>query len=121
MSTVSVLLVNWNDGDRLLHCLRSLDGSGAQVIVVDNASTDGSPRLVAETFPSVTLAPQTANLGFAGGINAGARLASSRYLLLLNTDIVAAPGAVASLASFLDAHAECGAVTGQLLDEEGQP
>ena len=121
MPTVSVILVNWNGGDLLLRCLRSLSGADAEVIVVDNASTDGSLQMVADQLPSVTLAPQASNLGFAGGVNAGARLAAGRYLLLLNTDTVTSPGAIATLAAFLDAHANCGAVTGQLLGEDGQP
>ncbi len=121
MPPVSVILVNWNSGDLLARCLRSLSDADAEVIVVDNASTDGSLERISNQFPAVRIARQAANLGFAGGVNAGARLASGRHLLLLNTDAVAAPGAVAALATFLDAHLTCGAVTGQLVGEDGQP
>ena len=121
MPDVSAIIVNWNDGDRLLRCLESLAGSNVDVIVVDNASSDGSLQRVAERFPAARISAQTSNLGFAGGVNAGALLATGRYLLILNTDVVAGPGAVAALAMFLDANAACGAVTGQLLGEDGRP
>ena len=121
MPTVSVIVVNWNSGDLLTRCLHSLSGIDAEVAVVDNASTDGSLERIEHRFPSVRIAPQASNLGFAGGVNAGARVTSGRYLLLLNTDAVVSPGAVATLAAFLDAHRACGAVTGKLVGEDGQP
>jgi glycosyltransferase involved in cell wall biosynthesis len=97
VNLVAVVL-NWNGGDDTLDALASLEG--VATICVDNGSTDGSDLRVAQRFPEVELVRTGANLGFAGGNNAGIRRALERgadWMLLLNNDGVAEPGLAAAL------------------------
>jgi len=85
----SILILNWNGERYLAGCLDSLVAKITvpfEVIVVDNASTDGSPEIVAQRYPWVKLIRSASNLGFAGGNNLAARHATGEYLLLLNYD-----------------------------------
>ncbi|KPL19014.1 MAG: hypothetical protein AMJ93_13365, partial [Anaerolineae bacterium SM23_84] len=71
---VCVVLLNWNDAENTLACLRSvyeLDYPVLRVVVVDNGSTDGSDQAIREAFPQVELIANERNLGFAGGANVG--------------------------------------------------
>jgi len=74
---LSIIIVNWNTEELLRNCLRSvygtIDGLAFEVIVVDNASTDGSAEMVSRNFPAVTLLARQDNLGFAGGNNLALR------------------------------------------------
>lgn len=89
---VTIVLLNWNDSDETLACLRSLrqlDYPSYDVVVVDNGSSDGSVRAIREQFPGATVVELGHNVGFTGGNNAGLRLALERqadYALLLNND-----------------------------------
>jgi N-acetylglucosaminyl-diphospho-decaprenol L-rhamnosyltransferase len=135
---VSILIVNWNARDPLARCLRSLtaafqSGAGSetafQVIVLDNASSDGSADMVARDFPQVQLLRESQNYGFAGGVNRARRAATSERLLLLNPDIevIAGGNAIKTLAQTLDAaavgpaQARVGAVGGRLINPDGTP
>ncbi len=100
---VSVVIVNWNGKHLLGECLDSLAAQQArdvEIIVVDNGSQDGSAEYVQERYPRVNLVRLPENLGFAGGNNAGIRIANGRYIALLNNDTKADP---AWLSSLLDA------------------
>lgn len=119
-SGVSVLIVSWQSRAWLERCLASLDPARHDIVVCDNASDDGSASLVAERFNRVTLLRQPRNLGFAGGVNAARRAATGAYLLLLNPDAAATPGAVETLAATLHAAPGIGAVAGRLVDDEGR-
>jgi len=94
---VSIVIVNWNGRDVTIECLQSLSKvkySNFRIIVIDNASTDGSPEAIRSTFPLVTLLTMKENLLFAGGTNAGLRLALSEgaaMMLLLNNDTTVDP------------------------------
>jgi GT2 family glycosyltransferase len=122
VASVSTLVVCWNNREFLSRCLESVP-AGSEVIVVDNASTDGSADLVAERFPNASLVRLDENVGFAAGVNCAAAGATGDYLLLLNPDAEATPNAIARLAGFLDEHPDCGAVAGRLLSmtEDPQP
>jgi GT2 family glycosyltransferase len=101
---VSVVIVNW-DGKHLLgECLDSLIGQqdvkGVEIIVVDNGSRDGSTEFVRDIYRNVTVVSLPANIGFAGGNNAGIRIATGKYVALLNNDTKADP---LWLANFLTA------------------
>ena len=111
---VSTVVVSWNNRDFLGRCLGSLP-AGTEIIVVDNASTDGSAEYVAESFPGVRLIRHDSNLGFAAGVNRAAHEATGEYLLLLNPDAEATPLSVERLVEFLDEHVTCGAAAGRLL------
>jgi len=120
----SVLIVNWNAG-RLLHqCLEAIPAAlGAmtgEVVVVDNASTDGSVDDVPRA-PWLTIARRPDNAGFAAGTNHAARLAGGRYLLLLNPDTACRPDSIATMARFLDANPDVAAVGPRLLHADGRP
>ncbi|MGE3840684.1 MAG: glycosyltransferase family 2 protein [Vicinamibacterales bacterium] len=118
---VSIVLVSWNAAAVITPCLESLHGSGHQVIVVDNSSSDGTADLVARQFPWVHLLREPVNRGFAGGVNCGVRASSSDLVLLLNCDTVAHPGAVDRLSAVLRQVPGCGAVGGMLVDRHGEP
>ena len=100
---VTAVIVNWNGRELLEACLRSLaesDHAELTIIVVDNASTDGSPDVVREGFPDAELIENAGNEGYAAGANAGlkrARALGTDYALLLNNDLELAPDAVSSL------------------------
>lgn len=103
---LSVLIVNWNTKELLRNCLASLEAHpatvGQEVIVVDNASSDGSADMVATEFPAVQLIASRANLGYAKGNNVAYRQAQGEWLLTLNPDTEVQEGtldlAVATLA-----------------------
>jgi N-acetylglucosaminyl-diphospho-decaprenol L-rhamnosyltransferase len=119
-STVSTLVVCWNNTDFLSRCLESVP-AGSELIVVDNSSTDGSGDLVAERFPSARLIRLRHNVGFAAGVNRAAAEATGTYLLLLDPDAEATPRAIERLSAFLDEHPDCGAVAGRLLSMTEEP
>src|SRR5690606_15305877 len=90
---VSVIIVAWNSGAVLHRCLRALGGRAAEIIVVDNASADGTTGTLAAEFPGVRLVALAANIGFGPAVNRGARLARGDALFLLNPDTEPAPDA----------------------------
>lgn len=113
-STIATLVVTWNNRAFLDRCLESLP-TDSEIIVVDNASTDGSAEFVAEKFPRVRLIRLDRNIGFGAAVNRAAAEATGTYLLLLNPDAEATPKALDRLREFLDEHITCGAAAGRLL------
>ena len=109
---LSIIIVNWNGLAVLRDCLASIyDVDHAlefELIVVDNASHDGSVMMVRREFPQVRLVCNSRNLGFAAGNNCGFALAQGRHVLLLNSDTLVLPGALAESVKYLDAHPEAG-------------
>lgn len=101
MSPISVVIVNFNTRDLLRECLSSLGGA-FEVIVVDNASRDGSADMVEREFPHVRLLKNAQNRGFGPANNQGLEAAQSRLVLLLNSDARPEPGAVERLAEAFD-------------------
>ena len=87
---LSVIIVNWNTKKLLEDCLMSIlkftKDVTFEVIVVDNGSKDGSQAIVKKKFPQVKLIPNKDNLGFAKANNQGIKLATGKYILLLNSD-----------------------------------
>lgn len=123
---LSVIVVAWNTRELLRMCLRTVYAQGLppgcaplEVIVVDNASSDGSRDMVRGEFAAVRLVENPANLGFAAANNQGLRLASGRYQVLLNPDTELHPGALGALAEFLDGYPEAGAAGALLLNPDG--
>lgn len=127
MTTVelSVIIVNWNTRDLLADCLASIyAGVGdlsVEVIVLDNASTDGSAAVVREQFPQVRLIESCENLGFARGNNIALRQATGEYLLLLNPDTVVVDDALTRLVAALAADPSLGAISPQLIYPDASP
>ncbi len=121
LADVSVLIVNWNAGPLLLRGAKAAVGTGAEVIVVDNASADGSANDVAARLPSVRLLRERVNLGFAAATNLAAQAARGEWLLLLNPDAVISPAALATMRDVLRAAPGAAAVGGCLVDAGGHP
>jgi GT2 family glycosyltransferase len=113
---VSVVVVTWNAAEHVERCLGSV--RGYETIVVDNGSSDGTVALVRDRFPDAVVIEQ-ANKGMGGGNNAGLRAASSRYVLLLNSDAWVVGDAVDRLAAFADAHPRAAVVGPRLLNPDG--
>src|SRR5690348_14726896 len=122
LAEVSIIIVNYNTLGLLRDCLNSVmrsEGRICEVIVVDNASADGSVAMVEGEFPSVRLLCNQQNLGFAKANNQGIKLAKGRYLLLLNSDTIVRAGALEAMSEFLDSTAEAGGVSCKLLNADG--
>ena len=117
LPAVSIIIVSYHTREKLRRCLAALEPEH-EIIVVDNASTDGSPEMVEQEFPHVRLIRSDTNLGFSAANNCGAAVASNPLHLYLNSDAYAEPGAVKSLASVFRAP-QVVAAGGKLLNVDG--
>jgi GT2 family glycosyltransferase len=121
---VSVVVVSYNVGSYLAQSLdavgRSEDAT-LELIVVDNASSDGSADLVASRFPAVRLIRSERNIGFGAASNLGIAEAEGEFVLFLNPDVAVDPRCLSALAGFLRLHPESGAVGPKLLRPDGRP
>src|SRR5690606_36856125 len=117
---MSIVIVNWNTEALLSQCLASIlahpPEGDYEVVVVDNASTDGSVAMVRDEFPSVTLLANEKNVGFAAGNNLAMEACTADMVLLLNSDTVMRPGALETLRQFMERHPEAGAAGARLLN-----
>lgn len=119
---VSVIIVSWNAVAYLEKCLRSLrtvTGVTLEIIVVDNASTDGSPEVVRRQYPDVILLEQASNTGFARANNIGIMLARGRYLALINSDVEVEPGTIGYLVKYMDENAGVGMTGPRIVGRDG--
>lgn len=121
---LSIIIVSYNTKEILRECLNrvKMQGTGidTEIIVVDNASSDGSPDMLREEFPEVILIVSEKNLGFAGGNNLGFEQASGRYVLLLNSDAYVLPGVFVSTIAFMEETPDCGILGVKLIDVDGE-
>ncbi len=119
---LSVIIVNWNAAAYLPAALDALfaaqNGLDMEVLLVDNASTDGSLELVQARYPQVAIIANAVNRGFAAGNNQGIRQARGRYILLLNPDTELPTDALTRFLAFMDAHPQAG-VSGPRLQGPG--
>jgi GT2 family glycosyltransferase len=124
MPRLSVVIVSFNSRRELDGCLRSLAAHPPrlehEVLVVDNASTDGTAAYLRERWPGVGVAEAPSNPGFAGGNNLGIRQTTGDLVLLLNPDTIVPAGAVDQLVSFLDSHPQTGVVGPRIIDGDGR-
>jgi GT2 family glycosyltransferase len=122
---VSIVVLSWNTRELLAACLASLrdlpDRTTHELIVVDNASADGSADMVAQRFPDAVLVRNPGNQGYTAGNNTGAARATGELLFLLNSDTEIRPGALDTLTAFLDAHPGHGACAPRLDRPDGTP
>jgi len=121
---VSVIILNFNTLaltkiaiEKLL--ASKLGGFSMEIIVCDNASTDGTDKMVKKEFPKISFIQNGGNVGFAAGNNPGILKANGRYVLLLNSDTEVADNAIATMIRFMDEHPKCGASTCKLLLMDG--
>ncbi|HXT42299.1 MAG TPA: glycosyltransferase family 2 protein [Candidatus Angelobacter sp.] len=124
MHHISVIIVSWNAREHLRNCLRSIRKTGdplvREVIVVDNASTDGSPEMVEEQFPDATLIKAEKNLGFARANNLGIQRASGSLLALVNSDVIVHRDCFERLTRFLESHPDVGLVGPRVVGGDGR-
>jgi len=120
---LSIVIVNWNTREMLRDCLASVHesegGRAAEVIVVDNASDDGSAEMVAAEFPQAVLIRNTENRGFAAANNQGFAVARGRHVLLLNSDTILHGDVLARSVAWLDSHPGAGAMGCRVLNTDG--
>jgi len=121
---MSVCIVNWRTCAALRQCLNSLamhsGGLQLQIIVIDNASGDGSVEMVQKEYPEVELIVNDDNIGYAAANNQALRISRAPYKLLLNPDIVVKPGALPALLHFIQQHPSTGAVAPRLVYPDGR-
>ncbi|HNT23472.1 MAG TPA: glycosyltransferase family 2 protein [Anaerolineales bacterium] len=120
---LSVIIVNWNTRGLLQGCLESLynnlpDGE-LEIIVVDNASTDGSLEMLHKHFPQVKVIANSQNLGFARANNQAIQISRGDVILLLNSDTLILPGSLSNLFQCLEAYPDAGIFGGKLLNKDG--
>lgn len=116
-SRVSVVVPNYNGKAFIEACLKALtaDAPEAEILVVDNGSSDGSREIVEEKFPRVRLIPLDRNYGFPRAVNEGIRAASHPYVILLNNDTVVLPGFTKALAEALDGDSRAFSASAKLI------
>jgi GT2 family glycosyltransferase/lipopolysaccharide/colanic/teichoic acid biosynthesis glycosyltransferase len=120
---VSVIIISYNKLPVIISCLESLERIGSrddtEIIVVDNASSDGTPAAIRERFPRVNLIASRENLGYSRGVNLGIRQARGGYFLILNPDTIVREDSIETLRQFMDRHPEAGIVGPKLVFNDG--
>ncbi|HJW89050.1 MAG TPA: glycosyltransferase family 2 protein [Anaerolineales bacterium] len=120
---LSIIVVSWNTRELLEECLSSISNhlrsAEYEVIVVDNASTDGSVQMVKKLFPQVGLIENPVNLGFAVANNQALKIAAGRFLLLLNSDAMLISDSVSEALDFMNRHPAAGACGVRLINPDG--
>lgn len=123
--SLAIIIVTFNSTQEIDACLQSLVGHTepfpTTITVVDNASEDGTADHVRRKWPSVKVIDSGGNIGFAKANNLGIRATDSDYVLLMNPDTVAPPGAIQALVRGLAAHPEAAIAGSRLLNERGFP
>jgi GT2 family glycosyltransferase len=119
---VSIIVVNWNTKSLLRDCLISVYEESRdidfEIIVVDNASTDGSREMIRNDFPKVILIENIKNRGFAAANNQGIAVAKGRYVLLLNSDTIVLDNCIANIVSFADTQPRAGVIGCRVLNSD---
>lgn len=122
--TVSVVIVVWNAKKYVIECLDSLRQHCAkicdEVIVVDNASSDGTPELIAEAFPEFKLVRNSENLGFATANNIGIAQCTGEYVCLVNSDVKFTDDCLSPMLKFMAENPSVGMVGPKMLAADGE-
>ncbi len=119
---LSIIIINWNTRDLLFDCLQSLTGNlpaDTEVIVVDNGSEDDSVTMLETSFPDVHLIANENNLGFAAANNQAMKIASGKYVLLLNSDTIIHGDVLQSCCQFMNEHSQVAVMGCKVLSEDG--
>ena len=124
MTTLSIIIVSYNAKKHLEDCLESLTSAPPStphdIVVVDNASTDGSVAAARSRWPNISVIAQPANIGFAAGNNVGIRASNGELILLLNNDTIVPAGAIDTLVRRLLEVSDAGVAGPRLVDENGR-
>lgn len=119
---ISIVIVSWNTCEILRNCIKSIyintKDLKFEIIVVDNASSDGSVEMLKQEFPQVVLVENKENRGFAAANNQGLALAKGRYVLLLNSDTLVLDGTIQKTVKFADTLPEAAVVGCRVLNED---
>jgi len=120
---LALLIVSHNTRDMTVDCIRSIQeettGIDYEIIVIDNASRDGSVESIRKEFPTVKLIDSEKNLGFAAANNVAAKEAAGTFLMLLNPDTLVQDGAVAKIYRFARENPDAGIIGGKVVDVNG--
>lgn len=119
---LTIVFLSWNTREMLLDAVRSAwppDGVDAELIVVDNASSDGSAEAVTQSFPDARVIRNRENLGFAGGANVGLYAARAPLIVLLNSDTLVLGSAMKALVAYAAAHPEAAIIGPRILNSDG--
>lgn len=112
--TLSIIIVNYNVKYYIAQCIDSvmqaIDGLDAEIIVVDNHSSDGSVSFLRKNYPNVRIMASSHNLGFSRANNIGIKRAEGEYILLLNPDTIVQKDTLKECIAFMDEHSDCGAL-----------
>jgi len=120
MPDLSVIIVSWNVRELLRTCLQSVIAeTSAEIVVVDNASSDGSADMIGAEFPDVRLIANDHNAGFGAANNQALRISSRPYVLILNPDTEIKPGAIGTLLTFIERRPNVACVGPRLLNPDG--
>jgi N-acetylglucosaminyl-diphospho-decaprenol L-rhamnosyltransferase len=120
MSEIAVAIVNYNTRDDLRACLASVQQTGApEVVVVDNASADGSAAMIQEEFPAVILCANQANTGYGSAANQAIRRCQAEHVLLLNSDTLIQPKTLDILDNYLSNHSQVAIAGPRLHNPDG--
>jgi len=121
---LSIIIVSWNVEEDLVNCLKSVEKNKPceefEIIVVDNASTDGSVDTIKSSFPDVKIIANSGNLGFSAANNRAIKIAKGKYIFLLNPDTIVYQSSLDTLIAYLDDHADVGACGPKFLDADGK-
>ena len=123
--TISIVIANWNTKELIKQCIYSIFDTTSQalprfeVIVIDNASTDGSLEYLRSQTGRIILIENNENAGYAKACNQGMKIAKGKYILLLGSDTIMKPNTLKECADFLDKNIDAGAVACKLLNPDG--
>jgi N-acetylglucosaminyl-diphospho-decaprenol L-rhamnosyltransferase len=124
MTDILAILVSYNTKEltrKALNCLfSSLHELDMEVVVIDNASKDGSAEMIRTEYPKITLIENRKNVGFGRANNQALPYFNSRYLLLLNTDAFVAPDTIAKTVQYMDTHSQCGILGVKMIGRNGE-
>ena len=123
MAKVSIQIITWNSSRYIGDCLNSLQAqtfTDFSVLVIDNASTDGTVEFVRSHYPTAAVLQNFKNLGYAKANNQGIKLAKSPYVLVLNPDVILEPDFLARLVALADQQPQAGSFGGKLLKLHSQ-
>ena len=120
---LSIIIVNYNVKEFLQNLLHSIEKASSnilkEIIVVDNASDDGSVEVIKEKFPSVKLLENKNNVGFGRANNQGLAIAKGKYILFINPDCIVSEDTLDKMISFFESHPDCGLAGCKILNSDG--
>jgi GT2 family glycosyltransferase len=117
---VSAVIVNYNSGENLLRCVNGIYGNVFEIIIVDNASSDGSTEKVLSSYPDVKIIKNPVNEGFSKGANTGIRNSRCDYVLIMNPDVFIEKEGIDLLLKCLEEEPSLGVLAPKLVSPEGK-